>query len=110
MEKSTVLGIGLLAVVGVGAYIYLKGKKSTTTTNATTTTPTATKPLVDDNYILAKNIAGEIKALVDKLNNLGKSLFVGNERKNIESQLQQKQNQLKILNYKMTANFDIEKI
>jgi len=106
MEKSTALGIGLLAVVGVGAYIYLKGKKSTTPTNA----PTATKPLVDDNYILAKNIAGEIKALVEKLNNLPKSLFVGNERKNIESQLQQKQNQLKILNYKMTANFDIEKI
>ena len=35
MEKSTVLGIGLLAVVGVGAYVYLKGKKSTNTTSGT---------------------------------------------------------------------------
>ena len=38
MEKSTALGIGLLAVVGVGAYVYLKRKKSTTTTTTTTTT------------------------------------------------------------------------
>ena len=36
MEKSTALGIGLLAVVGVGAYVYLKRKKSTTTTTTTT--------------------------------------------------------------------------
>jgi hypothetical protein len=36
MEKSTVLGIGLLAVVGVGAYVYLKRKKSTTTITTTT--------------------------------------------------------------------------
>ena len=38
MEKSTALGIGLLAEVGVGAYVYLKRKKSTTTTTTTTTT------------------------------------------------------------------------
>jgi len=36
MEKSTALGIGLLAVVGVGAYVYLKRKKSTTTITTTT--------------------------------------------------------------------------
>jgi len=36
MEKSTALGIGLLAVVGVGAYVYLKRKKSTTITTTTT--------------------------------------------------------------------------
>jgi|694.fasta_scaffold55778_2 hypothetical protein len=29
MKSSTVLGIGLLAVLGVGAYIYLKNKKAT---------------------------------------------------------------------------------
>ena len=106
MKISTIVGIGGLGIAVVGGYFYLKSKKTTTST----TTPTATKPLVDDNYILAKNIAGEIKALVDKLNNLPKNLFGGDDRKNIESQLQQKQNQLKILSYKMTANFEVEKI
>jgi len=34
MKNSTILGIGLLSVVGVGAYIYLKGKKSTNMTSS----------------------------------------------------------------------------
>ena len=106
MKISTIVGIGGLGIAVVGGYFYLKGKKTTTPTNA----PTTTKALVDDNYILAKNIAGEIKALVDKLNSLPKNLFGGDDRKNLESQLQQKQNQLKILSYKMTANFGVEKI
>ena len=103
--KDFVLGIAV-----VGGYFYLKGKKTTTPTNAPTNAPATTKALVDDNYILAKNIAGEIKALVDKLNSLPKNLFGGDDRKNLESQLQQKQNQLKILSYKMTANFGVDKI
>ena len=49
MEKSTVIaGISLLAVAGMGTYIYLKGKKSTTT-NSTVTTPT---PPTDDIKLL----------------------------------------------------------
>ena len=110
MKISTIVGIGGLGIAVVGGYFYLKGKKTTTPTNAPANAPTTTKALVDDNYILAKNIAGEIKALVDKLNNLPKNLFGGDDRKNLESQLQQKQNQLKILSYKMTANFGVEKI
>ena len=39
MEKSTVLGIGLLAVVGVGAYVYLKGKKSPIVSSVPSVTP-----------------------------------------------------------------------
>jgi hypothetical protein len=49
MKSSTVLGIGLLAVLGVGAYIYLKRKKATessvtvpstkNTSNTTSVTP-----------------------------------------------------------------------
>jgi hypothetical protein len=50
MEKSTLIaGISLLAVAGMGTYIYLKGKKSTTT-NSTVTTPT---PPTDDIKALA---------------------------------------------------------
>ena len=54
MEKSTILGIGLLSVVGVGAYIYLKGKKSTTpissspiSTNTTTNTASESSSTVN---------------------------------------------------------------
>jgi hypothetical protein len=50
MEKSTVLGIGLLAVVGVGAYVYLKGKKSPIV--STTDTSTQTAPPTDDTKLL----------------------------------------------------------
>jgi hypothetical protein len=50
MEKSTVLGIGLLAVVGVGAYVYLKGKKSPIV--STTATSTQTAPPTDDTKLL----------------------------------------------------------
>jgi len=50
MEKSTVLGIGLLAVVGVGAYVYLKGKKSPIV--STTDTSTQTAPPTDDIKLL----------------------------------------------------------
>ena len=80
MEKSTILGIGLLSVVGVGAYIYLKGKKSTTpisssstSTNTTTNTtsgssstvnsslglPTTSSPSAEEqkNYLEAKDLA-----------------------------------------------------
>jgi hypothetical protein len=77
MEKSTILGIGLLSVVGVGAYIYLKGKKSTTpisssstSTNTTSDTsssvvnsslglPTTKSPSAEEqkNYLEAKDLA-----------------------------------------------------
>ena len=80
MEKSTILGIGLLSVVGVGAYIYLKGKKTTTpisssstSTNTTTNTtsgssstvnsslglPTTSSPSAEEqkNYLEAKDLA-----------------------------------------------------
>jgi len=39
MEKSTIIGISVLAVAGTAFYFYSKGKKSTTT-NSTVTTPT----------------------------------------------------------------------
>ena len=52
MEKSTIVGIGLLAVVGVGAYVYLKGKKSpivsTTATSTQTASPTDDTKLLQD--------------------------------------------------------------
>ena len=54
MKNSTILGIGLLSVVGVGAYIYLKGKKSTTpissspiSTNTTTNTASESSSTVN---------------------------------------------------------------
>jgi hypothetical protein len=131
MKNSTILVAGTLVLAGVGAYFYLKGKKATTTSvldTATGTTKTTNTDLTSgtavttatniieepktNNYILAKNIAGEIKALVDKLNNLPKNFFGSgiSDRRNLESQLQQKQSQLKTLSYKMTANFEVEKI
>jgi hypothetical protein len=42
MKNSTILGIGLLSVVGVGAYIYLKGKKTTTPISSSTTSTNTT--------------------------------------------------------------------
>ena len=77
MKNSTILGIGLLSVVGVGAYIYLKGKKTTTpisssstSTNTTSDTsssvvnsslglPTTKSPSAEEqkNYLEAKDLA-----------------------------------------------------
>ena len=104
MKKSILLGIGLLSVVGVGAYIYLKGKKSTTpnglptSTNATsnssavdsslglsTTTQSPAKATIDnvvsafaetqtENYKKAKVISKEVEAIVNNLTSLEKQM------------------------------------
>ena len=99
MKSSTVLGIGLLAVLGVGAYIYLKNKKATTssvtvpstkkTSNTTSVTPSVAdaslglqpKATIDtvvsafsetqtENYKKAKVISKEIEVLTNTLRNL----------------------------------------
>ena len=71
MEKSTIVGIGLLAVVGVGAYVYLKGKKSPIVSTTATSTQTASgidqtrgiTELSSPNYIEAKRIAGNMSKI-----------------------------------------------
>ena len=89
MKNSTILVVGTLALVGVGAYVYLKSKKSTTTsvidpTNGitkTTTTDltsgtavTTVTNVIDEtktnNYIIAKKLSEEIAGLQDEIKNL----------------------------------------
>jgi hypothetical protein len=98
MKKSILLGIGLLAVVGVGAYIYLKGKKTTTSsgTDSSATNNTVDKPTTSEtntsavippkatidtvvsafaetqteNYKKAKVISKEIEVLTNRLRTL----------------------------------------
>jgi hypothetical protein len=99
MKSSTVLGIGLLAVLGVGAYIYLKNKKATTssvtvpstkkTSNTTSVTPSVAdaslglqpKATIDtvvsafsetqtENYKKAKVISKEVEVLNNRLRTL----------------------------------------
>ena len=80
MKKSTILIAGTLVLVVIGAYVYLKGKKSTTSisssptsTNTTTNTTSGTSSAVDSslglpttsspsseeqkNYLKAKDLA-----------------------------------------------------
>ena len=64
MEKSTILGIGLLSVVGVGAYIYLKGKKSTTPISSS---PSGTSSAVDSSLGLSTTTQAPAKATIDNV-------------------------------------------
>ena len=64
MKKSTILGIGLLSVVGVGAYIYLKGKKSTTPISSS---PSGTSSAVDSSLGLSTTTQAPAKATIDNV-------------------------------------------
>ena len=64
MKNSTILGIGLLSVVGVGAYIYLKGKKSTTPISSS---PSGTSSAVDSSLGLSTTTQAPAKATIDNV-------------------------------------------
>jgi hypothetical protein len=44
MKNSTILGFGILAIAGAGAYIYLKGKKVAVVNDVASSTPPPTPP------------------------------------------------------------------
>ena len=69
MKNSTILGIGLLSVVGVGAYIYLKGKKSTTPNGSPTSTnaTSGTSSTVDSSLGLSTTTQAPAKATIDNV-------------------------------------------
>jgi hypothetical protein len=98
MEKSTILVVGTLGLIGAGAYFYLKGKKTTTpissSTTSTTTTTTSSSAVdsslglpaittvtnvIDEtktnNYIMAKKISEEIAGLQERIKSLSSDFF-----------------------------------
>jgi hypothetical protein len=98
MKNSTILVAGTLALVGAGAYFYLKGKKTTTpissSTTSTTTTTTSSSAVdsslglpaittvtnvIDEtktnNYIMAKKISEEIASLQERIKSLSSNFY-----------------------------------
>ena len=69
MKKSTILIAGTLALVGVGAYVYLKGKKSTTPIGSPTSTNTTsgTSSAVDSSLGLSATTQAPAKATIDNV-------------------------------------------
>jgi len=137
MKNSTILGIGLLSVVGVGAYIYLKGKKtttpissSTTSTNTTSDTsssvlnsslglPTTKSPSAEEqkNYLEAKDLARILLLNNAKIFDNEFKLLITKynvawnpliTKTNIWSDMFSKK--LNALGYKVLPNYDIEKM
>jgi len=89
MKNSTILVVGTLALVGAGAYFYLKGKKTTTSSgtdsSATTTTPSVSdvslglnpKPIIEtetENYVKAKALSKGVQVLVQQMQDLQNQL------------------------------------